>query len=344
MKADRSAYYPHYDGLMDSAKEIGGGPAPDSRLSLLIKIARMYHEQGLRQPEIAEQLRVSQSRVSRSLKEATALGVIRTVVVPPPGFHPELEDGVRDAFGLADVVVAQTSTQDEREMLPALGVAAATYLEMTIQNGDRIGISSWSASLIATVEAMSPLRSSSAAQVVQLLGGVGEPRVQLQATRLVEQFALRTGATPQFFHAPGIVGSEAARDALLADPYIGETTAAWEALTLAVVGIGSLQPSPLLRESGNAIPRDVVDALQRMGAVGDICLRFFDRNGDLVDSDVNRRVLGISVPSLLSVPRKIGVAGGSRKYEAIRAAVKGHWIDVLITDAATAQRLIEDQS
>ncbi|HEV7184174.1 MAG: sugar-binding transcriptional regulator [Actinomycetales bacterium] len=180
-------------------------------------------------------------------------------------------------------------------------------------------------------------------RVVQLLGGVGEPRVQLQATRLVEQFALRTGATPQFFHAPGIVGSEAARDALLADPYIGEATAAWEALTLAVVGIGSVQPSPLLRESGNAIPLEVVDTLQAMGAVGDICLRFFDRNGDLVDSDVNRRVLGISVPSFLAVPRKIGVAGGSRKYDAIRAAVKGHWIDVLITDAATAQRLIEDQ-
>src|SRR5690625_7644008 len=62
------------------------------RMSLLVKIARMYHEQGLRQPEIAARLHISQSRVSRFLKEAGALGIVRTVVVPPPGTFSELEE------------------------------------------------------------------------------------------------------------------------------------------------------------------------------------------------------------------------------------------------------------
>jgi DNA-binding transcriptional regulator LsrR (DeoR family) len=313
------------------------------RIPILIKIARMYHEQGIRQADIAERLRISQSRVSRSLKEATRLGLVRTVVVPPPGFHPELEEGVRDRFGLADVVVAQSSFVDEREMLPALGSAAAAYLETVIQAGDRIGISSWSSSLIATVNAMGPLHSTKAEQVVQLIGGVGDPTAQMQATRLAERLAMRTGATPMLLSAPGIVASSSVRDAFLADPYIEATTGAWSDLSLVLVGIGSLQPSPLLQQSGNAIPEPVLEELRAHEAVGDICLRFFDEDGTIVDAGIDSRVLGISVDQLLAVPRRVGVAGGARKYDAIRAALRGGWLDVLVTDALTAERLIADR-
>jgi len=59
--------------------------APADRAALLVKVARLYHEQGVRQPDIADRLHMSQSRVSRLLKEAVDVGIVRTVVVPPPG-------------------------------------------------------------------------------------------------------------------------------------------------------------------------------------------------------------------------------------------------------------------
>jgi DNA-binding transcriptional regulator LsrR (DeoR family) len=42
----------------------------------------------------------------------------------------------------------------------------------------------------------------------------------------------------------------------------------------------------------------------------------------------------------LKVPRRIGVAGGRRKWKAIKAAVTGGWANVLITDLATAEELL----
>jgi DNA-binding transcriptional regulator LsrR (DeoR family) len=36
------------------------------------------------------------------------------------------------------------------------------------------------------------------------------------------------------------------------------------------------------------------------------------------------------------------VAGGARKFAAIRGAVRGGWINILITDRATAVRLLLD--
>lgn len=304
---------------------------------MLVKVARMYHEQGLRQPEIAARLHVSQSRVSRLLKEAVERGIVRTVVVPPSGSFADLEDAVRSELGLADVVVAgSSSTEEESTSLTAVGVAGAAYLESTLMPGERIGLSSWSSSLLAVVEAMSPRPTRAAGRVVQILGGVGAASVQVQATRLTDRFAQATGAQAMYFPAPGVVATEQVRDALLADPYVADVVAAWGDLSVVLVGIGSVQPSPLLVSSGNALPQPDLDALASLGAVGDVCLNFFDSAGDPIDTDLNRRVLGIDAATLRAVPRKIGVAAGGRKVDAIRGAARGGWIDVLVTDARTA--------
>lgn len=307
---------------------------------MLVKVARMYHEQGLRQPEIAERLHVSQSRVSRLLKEAVERGIVRTVVVAPPGSQADLEDEVRTALGLTDVVVASTSGPEEPTSLAAIGAVGAAYLESTLMPTERVGISSWSASLLAVVEAMAPRPTRGAEKVVQILGGVGVASVQVQATRLADRLAQVTGGEVMYFPAPGVVASKAVRDALLADPYVADVVAAWSQLTVVLVGIGSVQPSPLLVSSGNALPQQDLDALAALGAVGDVCLNFFDAAGTLVDTDLHDRVLGIDAATLRAVPRKIGVAGGQRKVEAIRAAALGGWIDVLITDAHTARALV----
>jgi DNA-binding transcriptional regulator LsrR (DeoR family) len=319
----------------------GAGRVSSDRMSLLVKIARMYHEQGLRQPEIADRLHISQSRVSRFLKEAVSIGIVRTVVVPPPGVFSELEEAVREKYGLSDVVVAGPSADDDSSVLAAIGGAGAAYLETTLIGAERVGISSWSASLLAVVEAMSPRATRSAEVVVQVLGGVGDPRVQVQATRLTDRLSQVTGGTGLYFPAPGVVSSSTVRDALLADPYISDVAAAWSSLSVVLVGIGSVQPSPLLVSSGNALPTADLDVLRAAGAVGDVCLRFFDADGALVETDLHERILGISADALRAIPRKIGVAGGPRKFEAIRAAARGGWIDVLITDSFTARRLVD---
>ena len=116
--------------------------------------------------------------------------------------------------------------------------------------------------------------------------------------------------------------------------------ARWGVLTLAVVGIGSLAPTPLLRQSGNAIAEKEQNDLRALGAVGDVCDRFFDASGQLVQSELDQRVIGISPTQLRRVPPQVGIAGGEGKYTAIRAAVTGGWVNILITDLNTAKRLV----
>ncbi|GLX11310.1 sugar-binding transcriptional regulator [Microbispora sp. NBRC 16548] len=320
-----------------------GGLAP-GQLRLLTKVARLYHEHGMRQPQIAEQLHISQPRVSRLLKQAVELGIVRTTVVTPAGVHAELEEQIERRFGLRDVVVADPGhpSPSEQSTLQAIGAAAAVYLETTLTGGDRIGISSWSSTLLATVDAMRPRPTPVADQVVQIIGGVGNSTSQVYATRIADRLAVLTGAEAVFLPAPGLAASPAAREALMADPHISDVLATYDGLTMVLAGVGSLEPSPLLVESGNAIADAEQEALRKLGAVGDICLRFFDEKGELVKSALDDRVLGIDAETLRSIPRRVAIAGGTRKYTSIRAALRGGWVDVLVTDLGVARRLAEE--
>jgi DNA-binding transcriptional regulator LsrR (DeoR family) len=308
-------------------------------LRLLTKVARMYHEKGMKQPQIASELSLSQPRVSRLLKQANELGVVRTVVTMPSGVHGDLEDAVQDKYGLRDVVVVDTVGAGD--IIPSLGSAAAAYLDVTLTGRHVVGISSWSETLLAAVERMPRKSIPAVERVVQLIGGLGDTSVQVRANRLTGHFAELTGGLPVYLPAPGLVGSASVRRAIMSDPSVQEVTSAWSELTDAVVGIGSVEPSPLLQRSGNAVTEEEQAELRRLGAVGDVCYRYFDEAGRPIDSKFDRRVMGITPKELLVVPRRIGVAGGPRKLAAIRGAVLGGWINVLITDLETAGALVE---
>jgi DNA-binding transcriptional regulator LsrR (DeoR family) len=314
--------------------------APDGQIRLITKVARMYHERGIRQVDIAETLHLSQARVSRLLKRASELGIVRTVVAVAQGVYTDLEEALEERYGLAEAIVVDVEGSHQ-DIAAALGSAGASYLETTLTGGERIGISSWSQTLLEVVDRMHPLRVAGADSVVQLVGGLGAASVQTEGNRLLSELAQLIGATPVFVPAPGLVGNKSVRDNLLNDPAMDAVAAEWSRITMALVGIGSLPPSPLLRASGNAVDPAEQDKLLAAGAVGDVCQRYFDSAGVLVRSDLDDRVVGIDPDALRRVPRRIGIAGGESKHAAIHAALSGGWVNVLLTDTGTAESLLE---
>ena len=228
---------------------------PDGQLRLITKVARMYHERGIRQVDIAETLHLSQARVSRLLKRATELGIVRTVVLVPHAIHTGLEEALEERYGLAEAVVVEVEGGDA-DILAGLGSAGATYLESTLTGGERVGISPWSQTLLAVVERMRPLRLAGAEDVVQLIGGLGAHSAQARANRLLGDLAQLLGASATFVAAPGLVANRTVRDSLLGEPAMQAISAEWDALTMCLVGIGSLPPSEFLRASGNAVGED----------------------------------------------------------------------------------------
>lgn len=313
-------------------------------LRLVAKAARLYYERGLKQSEIAKMLDISQPTCSRLLKRALADRVVRITVTPPTGTCLELEEALQSRYGLKEAIVVDCE-DDEDHILSGLGGAAAYYLETTLKSEDVVGISSWSATLLATVDAMNPPAahaSPSRVRVVQILGGVGSPAAEVHAAHLTQRLARLMKSDAVFLPAPGVVGSAEARRVLYADPFVAQALGHFERVTLALVGIGAVQPSRLLAASGNVFERGELEVLRKRGAVGDVCLRFFDASGEPVLTELDDRVIGMELGQLRRAARSVGVAGGHRKFAGILGALRGRWVNVLITDRRTAERLAKE--
>lgn len=311
-----------------------------NELRLITKVARLYYEQELGQTDIAARLSLSQSTVSRLLKRARQEKIVRTIVSVPSGIYPQLEDSLQNRYNLQQAIVVDCTDDSESIIVRELGATAAYYLETTLNQGEVVGISSWSETLLAMVDAMHPLTRQIEARVVQILGGVGNPAAEVHAARLTGRLADLIYGRVTHLPAPGVVGSADSLRILLEDHYVREALALFEQVTLALVGIGTVQPSKLLASSGNIFSPAELDILREQGAVGDVCLRFFDGDGKPVITSLNERVIGLQLEQLQQVKRAVGIAGGQRKFKAIRGALLGGWVNVLITDRFTAERLV----
>ena len=313
-------------------------------LRLATRAARLYHESGLSQLEVAAALGLSQARVSRLLKEAKALGIVRTEVHVPEGVYADLEEKLERLYKLDQIAIADVpdrSGRDETAVMRGLASTTARLLEAMLPNCAHVGVSSWSETLLSAVGAMRPT-APGLKTVIQLLGGLGRSSSSGSATRLTEALARLTRAEPQMLLAPGVVANEKLRKALYQEPSCSDVFERYDHLSAVLMGVGALPPSRLLLESSSMITDDDIAELEDAGAVGDVCMRFFDANGEPVASGFDKRVVGIRADQIRSVRHRIGVAGGARKFEAIRALLRGRWASTLVTDHSTAKKLLGD--
>ncbi|MEZ2129642.1 MULTISPECIES: sugar-binding transcriptional regulator [unclassified Sinorhizobium] len=310
-----------------------------NELRLIARIAQMYYVEGKRQLEIAETMRMSQATVSRMLKRAEQEDIVRTTVIPPAGTFAELETALRERYGLTEAIVIDCSEDRDGAIMARIGEAAAHFLEITLQQDEIVGVSSWSQTILRMVDNIHPLKNGRAKYVAQILGGMGDASVQTHATQLTARLARLTGGEPRLLLVQGITSSREAKLVLLADPVVRETMDLFGRLTLAIVGIGAVEPSELLARSGNTFSRQEMAMLQEAGAVGEISYRFYDKDGKPVETPLNDRVIGITLEELRRTDRVMALAGGESKTQAIAGALKLGIIDLLVTDKFTAARL-----
>lgn len=313
-------------------------------LRVMTKVARLYHLRGFRQTEIASRLGISQARVSRLLRAAEAAQIVRTVVAVPPGLHADLEESLEARYGLQQAhVVDPLDDRDEAGLTADLGAAAAQLLASLPLVGRTVGYTPWSRSLRVLATAGVGYHGGRGTQVVEMIGDVGAPALQHEATRATQLLADRLGAVPLFLRVPGVVASRAVRDAVTEhDAHTRGAMARLDHLDIALTGIGQCGLEPPLTAGDNFFDEEQLARARALGAVAQMNLRFLDALGRPVDAGLDDLVIGVSLPQLRAAGRRIGVAGGARKYEAVRAVIRGGWIDTLVTDADTAERLLAE--
>jgi DNA-binding transcriptional regulator LsrR (DeoR family) len=316
--------------------------SPDNN-RLLVKVARLYYEEELTQAEIADRLRISRQKAQRLITQARSEGVVQIAINPIMGIYSDLEKGIEKRFGLREAVVVETSAyEDQPTVARELGAGAAEYLLRILRPHDKIVIS-WGGSILGMVNALSFSAKADLQDisVIQGLGGLVDPNHEAHATELVRRLAKVLNAKAILLPAPGVAGSKAARDALLKDPFVSKALNLASTANLALMGIGAPDPNSLLVREGTIVTWSQLSELACEGAVGDINLRYFDKRGAHIHSDLDDNVIGLTLKQIQEIHHVVGVAGGAAKLAAINGALKGKLIHALITDHRTARCLLE---
>ena len=114
------------------------------------------------------------------------------------------------------------------------------------------------------------------------------------------------------------------------------------AATVALMGVGAPRQDSILVTEGKIVAWEELAGLMRLGAVGNISLRYFDATGKAIASDLDTRVIGLTLDEIKAIPHVVGISGGATKLRTVQGALRGHLIHVLITDHVTATRLLAD--
>jgi DNA-binding transcriptional regulator LsrR (DeoR family) len=310
---------------------------------LLVKAARLYYEDELTQGEVAERLRISRQKAQRLISRARAEGIVQIAVNPIMGIHSELEKQIERCFGLREAVVIETSAyEDQPTVAREVGAGAAEYLMRILRPRDKI-VLSWGRSILGLVNALSfGVRTElEGLSVIQGLGGLGDPNHEVHATELVRRLARALDAEAVVLPAPGVAGTQAARDAFLQDPYVAKVLELGRSANVAFMGIGAPDPNSLLVRKGTIVTWAQLTEQMNRGAVGDVNLRYFDQHGKPIRSELNNNVIGLTLAQIQRIQHVVGVAGGAAKLAAIRGALQGKLIHALVTDHVTARHLVD---
>lgn len=296
--------------------------------TLATKAAWFYYMENYTQHQIAEAMSLSRAKVIRLLEDAKTDGIIQFNFRKDDSTRVSLEKNLIAAYGLNDAFVVPTPL-NEAALTHTISRAAALYVSDHLRPGGylNIGYGDTVSSMLGYLakEHEDPIN------VVSMTGGVSYYLPSVSSTA----YAMHLFLIP----SPLIVSSSEVRDALLGEKSIQEIYAMTEHADMSVVGIGAaVEGATVLR---NGIIRESELAILKMqGSVGDVLNHFYDSEGNPITTEIENRTISTDIEKLRTMKNVVGVAGGSEKVAAIKAVLRGGYLNVLVTDSKTAEGLL----
>lgn len=316
--------------------------APTDALGDAVRVARMYYYQELTTQEIADELELSRSKVSRLLKLAKERGLIEIRVLDPEARPNALEAAIRDRWAVRDVdVVAVPETADPREVLSRVANHAAATLNALMEDGTVLALA-WGTTVGAVAQRLLP-KPLAEVEVVQLNGSGNTHDIGLAYTsEILRRFADAYGARSHPFPVPTFFDYADTKRALWRERSIRRILDLQARADVLLYSIGTVEAGvPSHVYAGGYLEERDLRGLEREGVVGDIATVFFRGDGSYRDVPINDRASGPDLALFAEARHALCVVAGRGKVAGLRAALKGGWVGRLVVDEPTARALLD---
>lgn len=309
------------------------------KLNFLAELSNMYYELNMTQSDIANKFSTSRFKISKLLQEARDKNVVEITINNPHTRVNELENLLKTNFNLKHVIVLDNKSLPLEETLSSLAKLGAEYLDSIITENSIVGVL-WGKTISNVVKRLKP-KKKLPITVVQVMGAAAKDDPLIDAPELIRKFANSYGGKYKYLYAPLYIDNDYARKALLQEPVINDTLFFANKADIILTGIGTVDAvfaSTLW--SKYVLANEHSSSLVESKAVGCVFARLYDSSGNEAVIDVNSKIVGIDLNTIHATNYVIGVAAGKFKAEAILGALRGKYINVLITDDDTALKVL----
>ncbi|MCK6255552.1 sugar-binding transcriptional regulator [Fictibacillus sp. KIGAM418] len=309
------------------------------KLKKVIEAAKLYYLLDYNQNQIAAELGISRPTVSRLLQQAKTEGIVQIKIMDPTNGIEQLASELEEKFNLKKAIVASIPQYESTSIKKGLGEKAGEYLYEIVKDGDRIGVT-WGTTLY-NVACQLKQKFVKDVKVVQLKGGISHSETNTYHSEILDLFGKAFNTVPTHLPLPAIVDHVVVKQAMEADRHIKRILDMGKDANIALFTIGPVKSESLLFQLGYFSEEDLKHIHSK--AVGDICSRFIDEEGEILNASLNERTLGIDLKDLKQKEHSILVAGGQQKIDGIYGALKGGYANVLVTDQFTARFLLDKE-
>lgn len=297
----------------------------------LLRVSWYYYKLGMTQTQIAKKMKTNRVRIMKLLELALDEGIVEIRIKDPRVNLLAIEQDLVEGYKLLDAVVVPTRNTIVDDLNIQLGMAAAQYINSKFGN-DEILAFGWGDSVSKTLKFLS-LDEYKNFYLVSLSGGM---LPMLSEWKFFAKYLNHLKILP----SPFILSNETIAASIHMEPEILDTCKLWDIANFALIGIGSLNKNATIVKKGYLSEVDLA-SLKKAGAVGDILGQFFDKSGNIIPYDTDRRLIAQNIEKIKNVPNVIAVAGGMYKLEAIKAAIEGQYIKTLVVDEDLARELLK---
>jgi len=308
---------------------------------LIAQICRMNYLYNLSQNEISSNLRISKSAVSRLLKEGKEKGIVTFQIKDYENRCSFLEEKLEQFYKLKEaVIVSNEGTNSEEDIKKKIVKAAALLLQRRIRENDTVAVS-WGTTLAEVVNVINPSFYLNI-DVVPLVGGIDNKGRDILSNEIARKLSKAFRGKYYVLNAPLVVSNLLIKEAFEKENSIKTVIDKAKSADIAVVGVGSSKQDSTMLKQGCFSVKEFDKLIIDKRVIGDICANFYDIWGNIIKFPSQNQIMGLQLEELKHIPTVIGVACGENKKEAILGALRGGYVNIIVTSERVAEYLINN--
>ena len=299
---------------------------------LMVKVAWYYYIENMTQQKISDYIGVSRMRVVKLLEKARRTGIVQFQIRSDLSKRMKLEQAIINEYNLKDAYIVPTNP-NSNGINETIAKAGAMYIGNRITENSFINFG-YGDTLSRTLRHLANnVDADLGVSYVSLTGGVNYYLPNNQSNNTYN-------AQLHLMPAPLVASSGEMARAMKNEASIQEISNMTRLASMTIVGIGAMSEDATIIKSSILNKNDFL-LLSMKGAVGDILCQFIDKDGDLIDAEIHSRLISTPLSSIKTLDNVVGIAAGDSKVTAIKAALRGQYVDILITDENTGLGLVD---